>query len=141
MTIKHIPAERSEADEKAGKDLFAKLVREWAKGFDDPEAKQPDRVGILRDVEADPDFKKLYKWVEEKEFFQTAVYEVLEDPDSPEKFDKTDRIAANIFQVASVVVSPFYDLCLRHMDHTGQKWRKSFPNAPDPEKGTFRVSV
>ena len=105
----------SQERKSAAKDAFADLACEWATGFGDPEACQPDRLQLLKDFGLS---KHVYPFLvlacRDAKSLQAVVREVLDTDD-----DRAEQIAANMAQIAH---AGFPDLAIT-LNLTG-RWRR-----------------
>jgi hypothetical protein len=112
-------------------ELLVDTIRSWAEGFEDPDADQPDRLRLLKDLSESSIAIYVLRWLAEYGSLQAAIYAILRkelegaDTES-EILDLIDRISANITQISHAV---FPDIAGWHDYST--RWKRALLNKED----------
>lgn len=109
-------------------DLLSSTIRAWARGFEDPEVDQPDRLSLLKHLSESSIAIYVLRWLAEYGSLQAAIYAILRtglegaDTES-EILSLIDRISANIIQISHAV---FPDIAGWHDYST--RWKRELLN-------------
>jgi hypothetical protein len=112
-------------------DLLSSTIRAWIRGFEDPEADQPDRLRLLKHLSESSIAIYVLRWLAEYGSLQAAAYAILRTDleganTESEILDLIDRLSANIIQISHAV---FPDIAGWH-DYT-TRWKRQLLNKAD----------